>query len=131
MPLEPRHSRDLKEKILPRLVLHRRLAKLNLHSTIRVLDDFGDFRLLSCSDLPPYSLKKVKGKCPNSKSPTLVSNAMLPEDISSKGRIWLRCVPDEASNGVGIEGKEKDKCKVMRIPERLEALLSYFVMGTR
>ena len=56
---------------------------------------------------------------------------MLPEDFSSEGREWLRRVSDEASNGVGIEGKEKDKRKVMRIPERLEALLSYFVMGTR
>jgi len=56
---------------------------------------------------------------------------MLPEDFSSEGGEWLGCVSDEASNGVGIEGKEKDKRKVMRIPERLEALLSYFVMGTK
>jgi hypothetical protein len=95
-----------------------------------MLDDLGDFSLLSCSYFPPYPLKEVDGKCPESKPPTLVSNTMLPENVSGEGRVWLRCITNEAPNGMSIEGKEKDKCKVMRIPKRLEALLSYFVMGS-
>lgn len=79
MPLVFRNGRDIQEEILPRLIPHGRFFELDLHSSVWVFDDLDDFGLFPGTDLPPYTLNEVKGKCPEGKPPALVSDAVFPE----------------------------------------------------
>lgn len=45
--------------------------------------------------------------------------------------IWIDGVPDETARGVGVEGDHEEKCQVVGVPKRLEALLADLVVGSR
>ena len=49
----------------------------------------------------------------------------------SRNVVGVDGVPDETTGRVGVEGYHEEKCEVMSVPERLEALAADRVMGGR
>lgn len=94
-----------------------------------MFNHFSDFSLFSGPDFPPHTLKEIDAKSPKGKSPALISNAMLPEDVTIEGGEWLSSVTYETPNSVCIKGKDEDKSKMVGIPKCLKALLANLVMG--
>ena len=45
--------------------------------------------------------------------------------------IWVDGVSDETSSGVGVQSDHEEKCEVMGVPKRFEALPADLVMGGR
>ena len=56
---------------------------------------------------------------------------MLPEVGAGKWREGQGSVTHEASDGVGVQTKQKRNEEVMRVPESFEGLLSNTVMSSR
>lgn len=54
---------------------------------------------------------------------------MVPERISSKRRIRLLAVTDEAACGMSVEGEEERDEEMVGIPKGFVRLLSYFDVG--
>lgn len=94
-----------------------------------MLNDLGDFCLLPRPDLPPDTLKEVDSKSPKSKPPTLVSDTVLPENLTCERREWLWGITHETPGGVGVQGKDENESKVVGVPKRFEALLADLVVS--
>lgn len=93
--------------------------------------DSNNLGISSRSDLPIETLNKVQSTAPQLPAPAFISQAMVPEVGSGKGRVWVGGVSDEASGGVGIECEKKRNEKMMRIPEGLKRLLADLRMSGR
>jgi hypothetical protein len=129
------------------LVAHGRFAELDFHGvcdmliqasmhirerlTIWMTDDLDDFGFSSTSDLTPNSFTEIEPPSPEFPSPSLISNAVVPEILACEGGEWQLCVSNETSRGVGVEAKQEWDEQMMGVPERFERLLTDLVMGSR
>jgi hypothetical protein len=94
-------------------------------------NDLGDFGISSTVDHSPETLQKVKASAPEGKSPTFVTDAMIPKKRSGKRTIRFGCISDKTSCSMRIEGEQEHKCEVMCIPECFEGLLADWGMSSR
>lgn len=94
-------------------------------------DDTGDPGLAQGADLAVEPLQEVEATGPKLPSPAQVANAVRPEFVTSKGRVRLGRVTDEAADRVGVKTEEEGNEQVMGIPKSLERLLSDAVVGRR
>lgn len=96
-----------------------------------MLYDLDNLRLPPGSNLSIEPLTQVKTTSDQLPSPSFISYAMVPEVVSRKGRVGIGRVSDKASRGMSVHRQEKGDEQVMRIPERLIALLSDLRMRSR
>ena len=87
-----------------------------------------DLRQTSCTpgpDLTPDPLSKVDNARPDGEPPTLISQAVLRRvERERRDVVGARRVADETSSGMGVETDHEEERKVVRVPERLEALVA-------
>lgn len=120
MPLLLGNAGNLDEQPLSRLVLHGWLNKLDLNSIIWMTDDLDNLGITSGSVFTVETLKEVESTSPELPTPSLISQAELPEFLSSKWRVWQLGATDEASSGVGVQTEHEGNEKVVSVPESLE-----------
>ena len=84
----------------------------------------NNLRLPPAPDLSVQPLSQIDATSPQLPSPTLVSDAVSPKLLSGKGRKRQLRVADETTGSMGIHGQQKRNKQMMRVPERLERLLS-------
>lgn len=94
-------------------------------------DDSHNRSISSRSNLAVKSLNQVKATSPELPSPSLITDAMVPEIVTSEWREGVRGVSNEASSGVGVEPKHEGDEQVVSVPERLKGLLTNLGMGGR
>ena len=121
MPLLCGDGRDVKEEPLSRLVFHRWLRELDLHGiygglvsdcdmvkreiTIWMANNFDNLGISSASNLTVQTFDQVETTSPQLPSPTLITNAMVPEILSGKWREWVASVTNETSGSVGVHAQ--------------------------
>ena len=130
MPLCRRDSGYIEEKPLPGLVAHAWFLKLDFHGVVGMADDLGDSSLPTRIYLAVYPLAEVETATKEFPAPPLVAQAVVPERIAGKGRVWLFAVADEAARSVGIESEEEGYEEVVSIPERFIGLLANASVGS-
>lgn len=81
-------------------------------------------------NLPPHPLTEIEDSGPDDKPPAEVSKTVLGR---VEGKSWdvigVDGVSYETAGGVGVKGDHEEKCEVVGIPERFEALAADLVMG--
>ena len=146
MPLVVTDIRAVEEKPLSRLVLHAGLGELNLNSicsllvglfdkrsrillTVWVANDLDNLGLAPATNLTVQTVHEVQAAAYKLPSPSLVTNAVGPEVVVIKGRKGLCSVTHEAAGCVCVHAEQERDEEVVRVPKRLERLLSDPVMG--
>lgn len=89
----------------------------------------GDLGVTLGTDLAVQSFDQIEATGEQLPSPSQVTNAVVPVISTIEWRERKGCGADETSRGVGVETKQKGDKKMMRVPKRLERLLSNTVMG--
>jgi hypothetical protein len=87
-------------------------------------NDLHNLGLPAGTNLAVQPLKQIQSTANQLPAPALVTNAVVPEVLSSKRRDGVLDVTDEAAGGVGVHAQEKGNEQVMGVPEGLEGLLS-------
>lgn len=82
------------------------------------------------SDFSPHAFTEVDDTGPDDESPALIPKAVF-SGVERKGRYESgeRAVADEATGGMHIQADHEEKRQVVRVPERLEALVADRVVG--
>jgi hypothetical protein len=124
MPLMAGDGWAVEEEPLTSLISERWLLELNFHSVERMSDNLGDCSLSCGTNFSVNTLAEVQNTDPQSESPTLITNTMIPEVLSGEWRESISSITDEASDRMGVETEHKDESQMMRIPESLKALLT-------
>jgi hypothetical protein len=99
--------------------------------TIWMTNDSNNLGFSSGSDLTIDSLEEIETTSPELPSPSLVSNAMLPEVGLIEWRERYGGVTDETSSGVSVETEHKRNEEVVSIPKCFEGLLTNLGVGSR
>lgn len=92
-------------------------------------DYSGDLRATLGTDFPVETLNQIKTTGEQLPSPSLITNAVLPEDLSCEGGERVGGITDEATNGVGVQAEEERDEEMVSVPEGLERLLPNAVVG--
>ena len=92
-------------------------------------DHTRDLGVLSRTNLTVQTLAQVKATGPQLPTPSLVTDAVLPEDVASQWREWPSCVTHETADCVGVESEHERDEQVVCVPKRLEGLLADAVVG--
>lgn len=92
-------------------------------------DHARDLGVLGRTNLTVQALAQVKTTGPQLPTPSLVTDAVLPENVASQWREWPSCVTHETANGVGVESEHERNEQVVCVPKRLEGLLADTVVG--
>ena len=122
---------DVDEEPLAGLVAHGRLGELDFHCVVWVADDLHDLGLTTRSDFAVDALDEVEAARPELPPPALVSDAVVPEVGTRKGREVVDGIANEAVGGVGVEAEHERNEEMVSVPERLEGLLSYLCVCGR
>lgn len=93
-------------------------------------DDLDDLSRPPSTDFSIQALAKIEPTANQFPSPSFVANAVIPEIGTGKWRERCSRVADEAPGGVSVHAQQEWDEQVMRVPERLERLLAYPVMGS-
>jgi len=96
-----------------------------------MFDDTGDLGLADGTNLTVQTLKEIEATCPELPSPSQIPNAVFPVILTGKGRNRGSGVAHEAANRVGVKADEERDEQMVRVPERLERLLSDAMVGGR
>lgn len=91
----------------------------------------SDLGRAASPDLTVQTLYEVDTTAKQFPSPALVTNTMLPEDLTGEGREGGGRITDEAADCVCVHAQQERDEKVVSVPERLERLLSNPVVGGR
>lgn len=92
-------------------------------------DNLGDGGLSCGTYFSVNTLTKVQDTYPQSESPALVSNTVIPKVLSGEWRKSISSITDEASDRMGVKTEHKDESQMMGVPESLEALLTNLLVG--
>lgn len=92
-------------------------------------DNFDNLRLTARANLTIQTFDQIKATSPQLPSPSLVSQAMIPEVRSCKWREWIDAITHKATSGMCVHGQEKRDEEVVRIPEGFEGLLADLCVG--
>jgi hypothetical protein len=92
--------------------------------------DFGELSRPPASVFPVNSLEEVGDTGPDNISPAQVTKTMFGR-VEGEGRDVVRIdgITDETASSVGVESNHEEKCEVVSIPERFEALVANLVVG--
>lgn len=96
-----------------------------------MFDHFDNLRRPPSSQFSVHPLDKVQPTTHQLPSPTLITQTVIPEHLSRERRVWLRCVAHKTSGSVRIKPQEKRHEQMVRVPERLETLLSDLLVCRR
>ena len=103
-------------------------ADVKQHTT-RMDEDIRKASDFPCSDFPPYPLTEIEDSGPDDEPPAEVSKTVVrrvegkPWDI-----IWFDGITNKTASGVAVKSEHEEKCEVMGVPERLEALVADLVV---
>lgn len=75
--------------------------------TVRMFDDLSYHGLSSGPHFAIQAFDQVEAACEELPSPTLITQAVVPEGCAGEWRKWLRGITDETTRRVGIETKHK------------------------
>lgn len=87
-------------------------------------NDLHNLSLSAGANFPIQSLNQIQSSAEKLPTPALVTDAVVPEVLSSKRRDGLRNVTHEAVGSVGVHAQQEGNEQVMGIPERFEGLLA-------
>lgn len=94
-------------------------------------DNSRDLGRPTSTDLTIETLHQVNATANELPTPTLITNAVLPEQLAGEWRESIGCVTDEAANCMRVHAEQEWNEQVVRVPERLERLLADPVVGGR
>lgn len=94
-------------------------------------DNAGDLGGATSPNFAVQALHQVNAASEHFPSPTLVTDAVLPEDLASKWRESVRRVTDETSDSMRVHSYDERDKEVVGVPERLERLLADPVVSSR
>ena len=106
-------------------------ADVKQHTT-RMDEDLRKASGFPCPDFPPYPLTEIEDSGPDDKPPAEVSKTVIGR-VEGKpwNIIWFYRIANKTASGVTVKGEHEEKCKVVGVPERLEALMTNLVMRSR
>lgn len=87
--------------------------------------------LTSAADLTVQAVAEVETATDKLPSPSLVPDAVSPEVLLVEWRPRRSSVTDETAGSMCVHAEQERNEEVMRVPERLERLLSDAVVGSR
>jgi len=96
-----------------------------------MFDHLDDLGRSASTDLAIKSLNQVQSASDQFPSPSLVAETVVPERSACKWRYRLHSVSDKAASGMSIKSQEEWYKQMMRVPKRLERLLSNLLMRGR
>ena len=93
-------------------------------------ENLGQASGATSTNFSPNSFAKVDNSRPYGKPPTQISDAVFGRVEGEVGNeIGIGRVSYEASDGMSVQTEHEEECKVMGIPESLEALVANLGMG--
>lgn len=92
--------------------------------TIWMTNDSRDLGQALSPNLTVKTLCQVTSSSKQLPSPSLITDAVLPEEVSGKGRYGVDRVTNEAADSVGVKSEEEGDEEMVRVPEGLERLLA-------
>jgi hypothetical protein len=122
----------LNEEPLACDVFETRLDDTQFHSTTRMHQNLGEPGRAASADLSVDAFSEVDDTGPDGEPPALVAETVIGgiegEDLAVR---WFSGVTHETSSGVSVEANHEEERKVVRVPERLKALVANFVVSSR
>lgn len=94
-------------------------------------DDTSNLGLTTGSNFTIQTLDEIDGTAEKLPSPALVTNAVLPENVTSERRHPICSVTDEATDGMRVHAQHEGDEQVVSVPESLERLLANPVVSGR
>ena len=94
-------------------------------------DDTGDLGVAKSTDLTVQTLDEIQATGPELPPPSEITDTYGPVRVARERRDWERGAAHEASDGVRVQAEEEGDEEVVRVPERLERLLSDAVVRGR
>jgi len=94
--------------------------------------DLGQLRSPPGSVFSVHPLAKVKKTWPDGEPPALVPKTVFRRiEWECRDIIWVNRITNEAASSVRVKPNHEEKCEVMGVPERFEALVTNLVVRGR